>query len=487
MEAPPPLRFKKPALHAPTMVALLVVAVLLPMVAAQPAQADPSPTIVSITFDDTYADTVPALDAMRARGVKGTLYVNSQRVGFSNKYLTRNQLRDYSAQGFEVGGHSLNHEDLTTLTPDEARANICADRSNLIDLGYRVTSFAYPFGANDADTQQAVKDCGYNSARITSDLKAPTSCLKCEVAEHVPPVNPYEIRTPSTIRSTYSLADAQGMVTQAEDGGGGWVPLVFHHICDASDGCGNSMSLADFTALLDWLQARPASTTVKTVDEVVGGQAQPPPHESDPVPEPDMVIIGARTHTIDGVNAYRSSGSMVLFTRVSGTSTKTNPYGTEAAVVNGAVTAIQTGVGNMTIPIGGVVLSGHGGAAAWLRAYAPVGTAVTVHGIADPPPPPAVVYPTASVTIGAEGHAIDGVDAYRASGFLIAYTPASGATTGSNPYGFEAAVVGGKVVAVANGGGDMPIPADGYVLSGHGDARAWLTTNAVVGAAVAPS
>lgn len=448
------------------------------------AQAAPAPTVVSITFDDGYADNAPALDAMKSRGMKGTIYINSQRVGFDSNFLSRAKVKTYYQSGFEVAGHSLDHEDLTTLTPDAARANICADRTNLINLGYRVTSFAYPFGSYDAAVKQAVRDCGYNSARIISDLKSPETCFDCDVAESIPPVDPYEIRTPVSIRSTFSLTQVQTLVTQAEDDGGGWVPLVLHHICDT---CGdNSMALADFTAFIDWLQARPSTTTVKTVDEVIGGSMQPPPDGEDPVPEPDMVIIGSRTHAIDGVNARRTTDSMILYTRVSGASTKTNAYGTEVALAGGVVTKVETGVGNMAIPSGGSVLSGHGESAAWLRTYAPIGTAVTIHDSADPPPttPPPVEHPTTNVTIGSAGHAVNGVDIYRASGFLVVYTSERGATTGTNEYGFEAKVVGGVVTKIENGVGDMAIPTDGYVLSGHGEARTWLKANAVMGAVV---
>lgn len=475
-------------IRSAALAALLAVPVVaLPLATAQ--AADPAPTVVSITFDDTYADIIPALDAMKDRGIKGTLYVNSQRVGFSGNYMSRNQLKAYSQNGFEIGGHTLDHEDLLSMTPDEAKANICADRTNLINLGYRVTSFAYPFGSEDATTQQAAKDCGYNSARITSDLKWPGGCSKCSVAETIPPKNPYEIRTPSTVRASFSQADMQSFVTNAENGGGGWVPLVFHHICEPSENCGNSTTLADFTAFLDWLKTRPASTVVKTVDEVVGGQVQPPPDGDDPVPEPDLVVIGTHQHVIDGVNAKRASGNMILYTKVSGATTKTNAYGTEVAVVNGVVTKVENNVGNMAIPTGGAVLSGHGESATWLKNWAKVGTAVTIHNFdapPPPPPPPPVETPTTNVTIAGQSHAVLGVNVYRSSGSLVVFTSDNGDTTGTNEYGFEVVVVGGVVTRVEDKIGNIAIPDNGYVLSGHGESRTWLKANAVVGVTVTP-
>ena len=132
-------------------------------------------------------------------------------------------------------------------------------------------------------------------------------------------------------------------MTQAENDRGGWVPLVFHHICDACTS--NAISLATFTAFLDWLQARPATTTTRTVDQVVGGTVQPPPGGDDPVPDAMAAVIGSQSRLIDGVNAYRASGFLVLYTRVKGASTGTNPYGTEVSIVSGTVTAVQNGVG----------------------------------------------------------------------------------------------------------------------------------------------
>lgn len=467
--------------------AALVAAVAGPVAGTQgAASATTAPTVVSITFDDTYADTVPALDELRNRGIRATLFVNSQRIGFNQNYMTRAQLKGYATSGFEIGGHSLNHEDLPTLSPDAQRANICADRTNLINLGYRVTSFAYPFGDEDASTRQAVRDCGYNSARIISDLKSPASCLRCSTAEAIPPANPYAIRTPASIRPGFSLADIEGMVTQAENDRGGWVPLVFHHISDNPNDS-NSVPLATFVAFLDWLQARPASTTIMTVDEVIGGQVQPPPGGVDPVPEPDMVYIGSRSHVINGVNAYRAAGFLVLYTRVKGATTGTNAFGTEVAVVGGTVTGVQNGVGNMAIPTGGVVLSGHGEAATWLRTYATLGAAVSIPNLGEPPPPPPPPppsHPTTQVTLGAQVRAVDGVDVTRRTNFLVVYTPDLGASTGTNEYGFEAAVVGGVVTQVANGVGNMAIPPNGYVLSGHGTARTFLAAYATPGTPV---
>lgn len=66
----------------------------------------------------------------------------------------------------------------------------------------------------------------------------------------------------------------------------------------------------------------------------------------------------------------------------------------------------------------------------------------------------------------------------RGANQLLVYTPAFGTSTGTNPYGYEITVTGGVVTKV--GGGDSAIPADGFVVSGHGTEAEYLK-NAEIG------
>lgn len=80
---------------------------------------------------------------------------------------------------------------------------------------------------------------------------------------------------------------------------------------------------------------------------------------------------------------------------------------------------------------------------------------------------------------------IDGVNVHRYADQLIKYDRSNGQTTSpANQWGYEVAVRDGKVVSVSDFQPGMPIPADGYVLSGHGSEYIWLKANAVVGARV---
>jgi len=190
------------------------------------------------------------------------------------------------------------------------------------------------------------------------------------------------------------------------------------------------------------------------------------------------VTASGQTLALAGTNIYRAANTMVMYTPAKGATTGANQYGYEAAVVGGVVTKVENGIGNMAIPTNGYVLSGHGTAKTWMVTNVKVGVTVTLDGAVTPPPT------GNSVTIGDKSLALTGTNVTRTANALVMYTPAKGATTGTNQYGYEVAVVGGKVTVVQNAVGNMAIPSNGYVLSGHGTAKTWLATYAKVGVTV---
>ena len=80
-----------------------------------------SPTTVSLTFDDSNADQLPAEQTMKAAGLHGTFYTVSGWVGMPS-YLTLANLQQIQADGNEIAGHTIQHPDLPTLDPQRADA-----------------------------------------------------------------------------------------------------------------------------------------------------------------------------------------------------------------------------------------------------------------------------------------------------------------------------------------------------------------------------
>jgi peptidoglycan/xylan/chitin deacetylase (PgdA/CDA1 family) len=234
-----------------------------------PVHAATAPTVVTIQFDDGSADQYGALAILNAHGMHATFYVNTGFIGDST-HMSWSQLGDLFAAGNEIGGHTLTHAHLKHLKTADARHEVCDDRVAIYNHGFQPTSFAYPFGEFDAGVKQIVHDCGYNSGRGVSGVDD-----RRTFAETIPPLDAYATRTPPNPKQGTTVATIEGYVTAAETHGGGWVQLVFHHLCDGCDAY--SISPANFTALLDWLQPRAASgTVVETTTQVIGGPLNPP-------------------------------------------------------------------------------------------------------------------------------------------------------------------------------------------------------------------
>jgi peptidoglycan/xylan/chitin deacetylase (PgdA/CDA1 family) len=251
------------------------------------ARAATSPVTVSLTFDDSNADQVAAEQTMKSLGLHGTFYTVSGWLNQSG-YLTLAQLQQIAADGNEVAGHTVQHQDLPTLASQEQMREICNDRVNLISMGFQPTDFAYPFA--DADTNETdAKACGYNSARGLGDVVDPQGdCNGCVFGETTPPPDPYYLRAPDEVDSTVTLAQMEQQVTNAQSNGG-WVIFTFHHVC-TSIGAANcqadqSTTPTIFNGFMSWLAGQAASgVTVKTVQQMIGGSFQPGVTVNAPAP-----------------------------------------------------------------------------------------------------------------------------------------------------------------------------------------------------------
>ena len=92
------------------------------------------------------------------------------------------------------------------------------------------------------------------------------------------------------------------------------------------------------------------------------------------------VSIGGNSFSITNVNTARSTNQLILYNSLNGKFTHTNSFGTEVLVqltgpkwdvnktLKAKVISVVSGVGNMAIPVGSAVLSGHGAAQTYLNA-----------------------------------------------------------------------------------------------------------------------
>lgn len=123
---------------------------------------------VAITFDDGYVDQAdvarPALDAA---GDTATVYISSGLVG-ADGHVSVAALRALVDDGLQIGAHTINHVDLTTLDESTARHEIAGSRTALQRWTHAaVDSFAYPAGQHDARVEALVRAAGFRTALTT--------------------------------------------------------------------------------------------------------------------------------------------------------------------------------------------------------------------------------------------------------------------------------------------------------------------------------
>jgi peptidoglycan/xylan/chitin deacetylase (PgdA/CDA1 family) len=126
----------------------------------------------SLSFDDGLADNYTTLRPVLHRlRVPATVFVVSSWLGgqhpvaTSAPILTIEELRALHKAGVEVGGHTVNHPDLTRLALDEAEAELQTCRLQLEDLLQApIEVAAYPFGSANFAVRDACRSAGYAGA-----------------------------------------------------------------------------------------------------------------------------------------------------------------------------------------------------------------------------------------------------------------------------------------------------------------------------------
>jgi peptidoglycan/xylan/chitin deacetylase (PgdA/CDA1 family) len=121
---------------------------------------------VAITFDDGYEDTLDAIELVRERGLRASLYVTTGQIG-ARPMISRDQLRHLAEwpDTVELGAHSVTHPHLDELSQSEIEREVSDSKHQLEQLlGRRVATFAYPYGSYDRRVREAVIAAGFQSA-----------------------------------------------------------------------------------------------------------------------------------------------------------------------------------------------------------------------------------------------------------------------------------------------------------------------------------
>lgn len=310
---------------------------------AQPTAETLPVVTVSLTFDDTYGEQFEAAAILEAHGLRGTFYVNAPELHRAT--VSTNPRRpidiaealDMQARGHDIGGHTLGHLSLTDVPESERIREIAGDRAQLMQLGIEARSFAYPYGHvedDDAALGRAVleiaRESGYTSARDTNGFEL-GDCARGP--ESRPPADPFILRSVRSVNEPPPGSDLLDPEDTAETllswldatagCGGGWLPLIFHHLSDDCSNPDDPESYCFDFAELDRLAAALTSGTrcpggdetrcyalqVSTVSEAIGSTELAPAPEVSGLRNPSLerTLTSGQTECLQRTGASESA------------------------------------------------------------------------------------------------------------------------------------------------------------------------------------
>ncbi len=135
------------------------------------------PKPIILVFDDGFEDDyLQALPLLREYGFGATVAMISGAIG-QPEYLTWDQIKEMAGSGLEFVSHTVNHVDLSALSPEAARNELQQSKQTLeVGLNRPVQFFVYPYGQPFAGGSEAAQEmilkllpeAGYAGALTTS-------------------------------------------------------------------------------------------------------------------------------------------------------------------------------------------------------------------------------------------------------------------------------------------------------------------------------
>lgn len=124
---------------------------------------------VALTFDDGYEETYhvawPLLKRFR---FPATLFVTPGEVGRPG-FASWEQIKELSADGINIGNHTMHHSYLPLVTEDQLHEELIASKGIIEDhIGQPVRFLSYPVGGFTARIQDMVRQAGYLAACTTN-------------------------------------------------------------------------------------------------------------------------------------------------------------------------------------------------------------------------------------------------------------------------------------------------------------------------------
>jgi len=213
--------------------------------------------LVSITFDDGWiTDYTNAFPVLHRHGVPATNYVITGAIDDPDR-LSTDMISALMAAGHEIGSHTVNHYDMTTLTAAELDYELSASQQALIFAGFGpARNIASPYGGYDTAVLAGITK--YYRSHRTVDFGYNT----------IDDFDPYRLKIQHIFLTT-TPADVDAWAARAV-ADKSWLILVYHDVMD-TDGSPYSTTTAGLDAQISTLQAHglPFVTIDQGLDEVM--------------------------------------------------------------------------------------------------------------------------------------------------------------------------------------------------------------------------
>jgi Polysaccharide deacetylase len=206
----------------------------------------------SLTFDDAKVEHATVVAPMlQAAGVRGTFYVISDAMSWGGGSMSAAQVRALAAAGHEIGNHTRDHANLTSLGRAQVEAEFADAQAAIRErAGVTPTTCAYPYGAVDA-TVEAVAAKYFTACRGTSGGTNGSGTDR------------YALRTFYVHTST--TADQVRAAAQSARNAGAWIVFVYHGV--GKVGSSDDVTTASLSAQLDAI--RGTGIPIRTVAQAL--------------------------------------------------------------------------------------------------------------------------------------------------------------------------------------------------------------------------
>ncbi|KKU04127.1 MAG: Polysaccharide deacetylase [Candidatus Woesebacteria bacterium GW2011_GWC2_47_16] len=124
---------------------------------------------ISVSVDDGHPMDLRVAEILLKKSIPAIFYIPIKNRG-GLKRLRDKEIK-YLSSHFEIGGHTYNHADLTSLSEEEAQKEIVDAKIELEGIiTKKIVSFAPPYGKFNNEILRIIKSAGFNDVRSARTL-----------------------------------------------------------------------------------------------------------------------------------------------------------------------------------------------------------------------------------------------------------------------------------------------------------------------------